>query len=62
VLELGLHRIEIVVAVGNRASQRVAEKVDATYEVVLRHRLRLGETPVDAHMYSLLPDDVIAPP
>lgn len=59
VRERGLHRIEIVVAVGNRASQRVAEKAGATHEGVLRHRLRMGETSVDAHMYSLLPSDML---
>ena len=62
VLELDLARIEIIVAVGNRASRRVAEKAGATYEGVLRHRLRMGDASVDAHMYSLLPDDVIVPP
>lgn len=62
VLELDLHRIEIVVAVGNRARQRVAEKAGATYEGVLRHRLRMGDVSVDAHMHSLLPADLLAPP
>src|SRR6266404_5249981 len=37
--ELGLHRIEIVVAVDNLASQRVAEKAGALREAVLRKRL-----------------------
>src|SRR5712691_5916826 len=37
--QLGLHRIEIVTAVGNSASQRVAEKAGALREGVLRSRL-----------------------
>jgi RimJ/RimL family protein N-acetyltransferase len=56
--ELGLKRIEMVVAVGNSASQRVAEKVGATREGVLRRRLN----PHDAVMYSLLRDDMAAWP
>jgi len=61
-LHLDLHRIEIVVAVGNVPSCRVAEKMGATHEGVLRHRLRMGETSVDAHMYSLLPSDMLTRP
>jgi RimJ/RimL family protein N-acetyltransferase len=56
--ELGLERIEIVVAVGNTASQRVAEKSGATREGVLRRRLN----PHDAVMYSLLREDMAAWP
>lgn len=48
-----LVRLEIVCAVGNNASQRVAERAGATREGVLRHRLLLHGEPVDAVMYSL---------
>jgi RimJ/RimL family protein N-acetyltransferase len=57
--ELKLQRIEIVVAVGNLRSQRVAEKAGATREGVLRHRLNNGGTWQDAVMFSLLPNDLI---
>src|SRR3990172_4536404 len=57
--ELKLNRIEIVVATGNYASQRVAEKAGATREGVLRNRLILkGKPVVDAVMFSLIPKDL----
>jgi RimJ/RimL family protein N-acetyltransferase len=46
-------RVEIVVAVGNDRSRRVAEKVGATYEGILRARL-WTRGPQDALMYSLI--------
>ncbi len=55
---LGLGRLEIVVAAGNRASQRVAEKLGAVREGVLRSRFWLGGEPVDALLYSLVPADL----
>ena len=56
--ELGLQRIEIVAAVGNIASQRVAEKAGATKEGILRNRLLNHGKPTDAVMYSLIPADL----
>jgi RimJ/RimL family protein N-acetyltransferase len=53
-----LHRIEIVVAVENTASLRVAEKVGALREGILRNRLWLHDRPYDAVMFSLTQDDV----
>jgi RimJ/RimL family protein N-acetyltransferase len=52
--ETDLNRLEIVIAVGNSRSQRVAEKVGATREGVLRSRLVLPSGPSDAVMYSLV--------
>lgn len=49
-----LNRLEIVAAVGNTKSQRVAEKVGAVREGVLRNRLMVGGAPTDAVMYSLV--------
>jgi RimJ/RimL family protein N-acetyltransferase len=40
--ELGLQRIEILAAVGNVASQRVAEKAGAVRECVARKRLLIN--------------------
>ena len=56
--ELGLQRIEIVADADNQASQRVAEKVGATREAVLRNRLRLHGRSCDAVMFGLLLDDL----
>ena len=50
----GLNRLEIVVAVGNAASRRVAEKTGAIDEGVQRSRLRVGEVVHDAHMFACL--------
>ena len=55
--KVGLIRTEIVIAVGNRASIRVAEKVGAHYEGVLLNRMIVGKSVYDAHMYSLIPSD-----
>ena len=55
--KVGLVRVEIVIAVGNQASLRVAEKVGAHYEGVLLNRMVVGRSIYDAHMYSLLPSD-----
>lgn len=49
-----LNRLEIVVAKHNVKSQRVAEKVGALREGMLRHRLMVGGQPSDAVMYSLI--------
>jgi len=56
--ELGLRRIEIVAAVDNIASQRVAEKAGALREGILRHRLLVRGESQDAVLFSLLPADL----
>jgi len=53
--ENGLTRVEIVCAIGNVRSQRVAERSGALREGVLRNRLTLHGKPVDAVMFSLVP-------
>jgi ribosomal-protein-serine acetyltransferase len=55
--ETDLLRLEIVCAVGNVRSQRVAEKVGAVREGVLGNRLFLPSGPSDAVMFSLLRSD-----
>ena len=57
--ELGLQRIEILAAVGNDASQRVAEKAGATKEGTLRNRLLNHGKPTDAVLYSMIPEDIV---
>jgi len=54
---LTLNRIEILIAVDNRASQRVAERVGAVREGVLRNRLVVRDAEHDAVMFSLIPSD-----
>jgi len=49
-----LQRLEIVVAVENVRSQRVAEKVGATREGVLKSKLRVFDRYFDAVMYSIV--------
>lgn len=55
--KLGLRRIEIVAAVDNVASQRVAEKAGAIREGVSRQRLLIHGESYDAVLYSLIPAD-----
>ncbi len=52
--ELGLNRIEIIVATGNTASRRVAEKMGAKQEGILRKRFVVGAEIYNAAMYSLI--------
>lgn len=56
--DLGLARIEIVVAVSNLASRRAAEKTGALFEGILRKRLWLHGQPHDAALYSLVAEDL----
>ncbi len=56
--ELKLSRLELVIDVDNQASQRVAEKLGAFREGVLRHRLFMHNQTRDAVMYSLIPRDL----
>jgi RimJ/RimL family protein N-acetyltransferase len=56
--ELGLQRIEIIAAVENKASQRVAEKVGAHREGVLRNGIRFRGQNIDAVGYSLIPGEL----
>src|SRR5437773_976393 len=57
---LGLNRIEIVAAVDNIASQRVAERAGAVREGILRHRLSINGVPHDAVLFSLVAGDLNA--
>jgi ribosomal-protein-serine acetyltransferase len=56
--KLKLKRIEILVAVSNRRSLRVAEKAGAKFEGVLRNRINLNGKNEDAAMYSLIPGEI----
>ena len=53
--DLNLNRIEILIAVDNLASQRVAVKAGAVKEGILRNRLLLHGKTHDAVMFSLIP-------
>jgi RimJ/RimL family protein N-acetyltransferase len=53
--DLLLHRVEIVVAVGNVASEGVAQKSGALFEAVARNRLFIHGQSVPASVYSLVP-------
>jgi len=55
---LGLNRVEIVVAVENAGSIRVAKKVGATQEGTLRSRIQIRDRVYDALMFSLIPSDL----
>ncbi len=56
--QLGLLRIEIVVAIENLASQRVAAKLGALREGLLRNRILVNDAPHHAFMHSLVPEDM----
>ncbi|WP_461606903.1 GNAT family N-acetyltransferase [Aeromonas rivipollensis] len=54
---LGLFRLEIVMGVGNSASEAVAIAAGATFEYRARNRIFLHGQPLDAHIYALVPSD-----
>lgn len=56
--DLGLKRVEMLIAIGNGRSQPVAEKAGAQREGVPRQRLWVGDQIFDAALYSLLPVDL----
>lgn len=53
---LGAARLTLLIAVENRASQRVAEAIGARKEGCLKRRLRLPSGQTDAFVYGLLPE------
>jgi ribosomal-protein-serine acetyltransferase len=55
--EIGLHRLELRAGTGNRASQRVAEKLGFQREGTLRQASRGAEAPYDCYLYGLLASD-----
>jgi ribosomal-protein-serine acetyltransferase len=55
--KLRLTRLEFVLAEGNHASRRVAEKVGAQFECIARNRLFIQGKPHPAAIYSLVPAD-----
>ena len=56
--QLGLHRIEIIARPENGASLRVAEKLGAVREGLLRNRVQHHGAPCDVYMHSLIPTDL----
>lgn len=56
--ELGLERIEIVTAVTNTASRRVAERLDLSYEGRRRRALRLDGEQQDADVHVAFSPDL----
>ena len=52
--ELGMHRVSVRIAVGNRASERVAEKLGFTQEGLLRDEVRVGSVWMDHTVWGLL--------
>lgn len=54
---LGVSRAEIVIASGNIASRRTAQKIGAHYEGILPNRLLVRTNVYDAVIFSLTPAD-----
>lgn len=54
---LRLNRIEIIAAIPNRASQKVAENIGGVYEGILRNRIIVGDKIYDAKLYSVINTD-----
>ena len=52
--ELGCHKIVLRIAVGNVASERIAQRLGFTYEGILRDEVRIGDEWIDHTAWSLL--------
>jgi len=57
-LEKGFQRIGIIVPEGNRPSEKVAERLGAQREGILRNACRLHNRQLNATVYSLVPADL----
>lgn len=55
--ELGLNRLEFLIPAVNVASQRVAQKIGAKFEGLLRHRLMIAGQCHDAALYAVTRND-----
>ena len=55
--DLRLHRIVLRIAVGNRGSERVAEKLGFTNEGTLREEVKVGSSWLDHTVWGLLEDE-----
>jgi RimJ/RimL family protein N-acetyltransferase len=53
-MHLGLHKVTLRIALGNRSSERVAEKLGFTREGVLREELKINGVWTDHTLYSIL--------
>jgi RimJ/RimL family protein N-acetyltransferase len=57
-MELGMQRVEVVMAAENVASRRVAEKIGAVREGIARKRFLLDGKPQDGIVHSLIAEDL----
>lgn len=55
--ELGLHRVTVRIATGNRASERVAEKLRFTREGLLRKEVLVGGEWMDHSLWAILDEE-----
>jgi RimJ/RimL family protein N-acetyltransferase len=60
--QLGLIRVEVVIAAGNEASLKAAEKSGARREGILRDRVTVRKQIYDAVMFSFVRSDFGLPP
>jgi ribosomal-protein-serine acetyltransferase len=55
--ELKLHRVTMRIAIGNRASERVAKKLGFLLEGTLRDEVKIGDRWIDHTVWGLLADE-----
>ncbi|MCB2223178.1 MAG: GNAT family N-acetyltransferase [Actinobacteria bacterium] len=58
--ELGLHRVTLRIAVGNHASERIAEKLGFVREGLLRKEVLVAGTWLDHSLWGILDDEFAA--
>jgi RimJ/RimL family protein N-acetyltransferase len=56
--DLKLNRLEIFMSTENLGSKRIAEKIGAKREGLMRNRIVAGTEKQDAYLYSVIPEDM----
>jgi RimJ/RimL family protein N-acetyltransferase len=57
--DLKLNRLEIFMSTENPGSKRIAEKIGAKLEGIMRSRIVAGTEKQDAYLYSVIPEDLV---
>jgi ribosomal-protein-serine acetyltransferase len=55
--EMGLHKVQLRIAVGNIRSERIAKKLGFVFEGTLRDEVKVGDRWLDHTVWSLLEDE-----
>ncbi len=55
--EMGLHKVQLRIAVGNERSDRIAERIGFVQEGILRHEVKVGNRWLNHTVWSMLEEE-----